>query len=76
MTTLGGIGPPTHGASHYSTEAPVSNHQNLNLDILVLECYLLGSLKYKRTQTFDNYKMQLGIVKKYFEKAKIVVILF
>jgi hypothetical protein len=23
----GGIGPPTHGGTHYSTEAPVSNHQ-------------------------------------------------
>jgi hypothetical protein len=23
----GGIGPPTHWGTHYSTEAPVSNHQ-------------------------------------------------
>jgi hypothetical protein len=23
----GGIGPPTHGGTPYSTEAPVSNHQ-------------------------------------------------
>jgi hypothetical protein len=49
---------------------------HLNLDILVLECYLLRSLKYKRTYTFDNNKIQLGIVKKYFEKVKVVVILF
>ena len=50
--------------------------KHLNLEILVLECYLLGSLKYKRTYTFDNYKTQLGIVKKYLENVKVVVILF
>jgi hypothetical protein len=44
--------------------------KHFNLDILVLECYLLGSLKYKRTYTFENYKTQLGIVKKYFWKSE------
>jgi hypothetical protein len=28
----GGIGPPTHGGPHYSTAAPVSNHQASNFN--------------------------------------------
>jgi hypothetical protein len=45
----GGIGPPMHGGTHYSTEARFQITKHLNLDILVLECYLFRSLKYKRT---------------------------
>jgi hypothetical protein len=89
-----------HGGPHYSTTAPVSNHQTSNFNhynsrsqyfwwvfrILGFEGGIgpptHGGTHYSTEAPVSNHqtskfnKMQLGIVKKYFEKVKVVVILF
>jgi hypothetical protein len=45
----GGIGPQRMGALSIPPRPQFQITKHLNLDILVLECYLLRSLKYKTT---------------------------